>query len=474
MLGRQIRYDEIEEDINRLSSGLKGSYPISKRAVALLFLQGDEEVEGWVRSQGDEDFALRIREEVKGKYAYPLSYIIGLKRQREAQRLSSQAIIIKREVRRDFAEGLSQLMMHPLTGWVFILICLLGLYYFVGVFGAGILVGYIEGFFEEEINPWFRDIVAFIPLASLRELLAGEYGVITLGFRYALAIILPIVATFFIVFSIIEDTGYLPRLAMFFDRIFKIIGLSGRAIIPTVLGFGCVTMATLTTRTLETNRERLISTFLLALAIPCSAQLGVIFAILSPYPSFLLLWGGIVASVFLVMGFLLSRLLPGSKPSFFMEIPPLRLPQPSNILSKTWARLRWYFIEVLPLFLIASFLIWLGKITGVFDSLLRGLEPIMRFAGLPPDTAVVFLYGFFRRDYGAAGLYDLQSEGILIGLPLLIAGVILTLFIPCIANLMMIIRERGIGVALAIFLFIFPFAFSIGSLLYRFFSFLGF
>ncbi|GFP26308.1 ferrous iron transport protein B, partial [Candidatus Hakubella thermalkaliphila] len=117
-----------------------------------------------------------------------------------------------------------------------------------------------------------------------------DYGIITLGIRYAVAIILPIVATFFIAFSIIEDTGYLPRLAMLIDRAFKKIGLNGRAVIPIVLGFGCDTMATMVTRTLETKRERIIASILLALAIPCSAQLGVILALLAGNTKALWIW----------------------------------------------------------------------------------------------------------------------------------------------------------------------------------------
>jgi ferrous iron transport protein B len=269
MWGRLIRYDEgIESAINKLCNGLKGSYVINKRAIALLLLQGDEEVERWVKERGEWDFASKIVAETRGKYNQPLSYIIGWERQREAQRLSTQALIIKREIRRGWGEGLSRLMMDPKTGWLFILFSLVGLFYFVGVLGAGVLVDCIEGWFETRINPWVNNVIAFIPWSPLQGLFAGEYGLITLGLRYALAIILPIVTTFFIAFSILEDSGYLPRLAMFLNRLFKFIGLSGRAVIPTVLGFGCVTMATLVTRTLESKRERLISTLLFALAIP--------------------------------------------------------------------------------------------------------------------------------------------------------------------------------------------------------------
>ena len=148
---------------------------------------------------------------------------------------------------------------------------------------------------------------------------------------------------------IIEDSGYLPRLAMLIDRVFKKIGLNGRAVIPMVLGFGCDTMATITTRTLETRRERVISTLLLSLAIPCSAQMGVMIALLAGAPLLLPAWLAVIAGVFLLVGFLTARLLPGEQPSFYMELPPLRLPRLRNVLVKTYTRMEWYLREVFPI-----------------------------------------------------------------------------------------------------------------------------
>jgi ferrous iron transport protein B len=232
-----------------------------------------------------------------------------------------------------------------------------------------------------------------------------------------------------------------------------------------VLGFGCDTMATIVTRTQETRRERVITTLLLALAIPCSAQLGVIFAILSGNWEALLIWIGVLSLVFLLVGYLASRVIPGERASFYMEVPPLRLPKISNMLVKTYTRLQWYFTEVLPLFILASIMLWAGKLTGVFDIVISGLEPLVEFIGLPPEAAIAFLYGFFRRDFGAAGLYDLHSSGVLLGVPLVVAAVTLTLFIPCIAQFSVMLKERGIKTALAIALFIFPFAFVAGFIL---------
>jgi len=166
-----------------------------------------------------------------------------------------------------------------------------------------------------------------------------------------------------------------------------------------------------------------------------------------------------------------SKLIPGGKPQFFMELPPLRIPKPSNVLIKTYTRMIWYFKEVLPLFIIASVILWLGDITGAFSALVQGLAPLMGALGLPGSAAPVFIYGFFRRDYGAAGLYDI-SNTLSLG-QIVVAAVTLTLFIPCIAQVMMMYKERGKKVTLGIIAFIFPFAFFIGFLLNLIFTSLG-
>ena len=240
--------------------------------------------------------------------------------------------------------------------------------------------------------------------------------------------------TFFIAFSIMEDTGYLPRLAMFVDRLLKKIGLNGRAVIPIVLGFGCATMATIVTRTLETKRERIIATFLLSLAIPCSAQMGVILALLAGNTLGLWIFLGVMSANFLLIGFLTAQLMPGDMPLFYMEVPPLRLPKLSNVVTKTYTRVEWYLKEVLPLFIMASLLIWVGRLTGIFDFMTNFLSYPVKWIGLPKETATAFLFGFFRRDYGAAGLYDLKKAGVLHGIPLVVSVITLALFLPCIAQ----------------------------------------
>jgi ferrous iron transport protein B len=366
---------------------------------------------------------------------------------------------------RSLQGALDKILLNPWSGFPILAVVLFaGLYEFVGVFGGGFLVGFLENtLFGKWVNPFLERIfLSIIPWEWLRGLFVGDYGMLTLGLRYAIAIILPVVGTFFLAFSVLEDSGYLPRLAMMLDKLFRRIGLNGRAVIPLVLGFGCDTMATMTTRILETKRERVIATFLLALSIPCSAQIGVLLGLLSGHPKALVLWALIVAGIFLAAGTFMARVLPGEKPSFFMELPPLRMPSPKNVWSKTVSRMGWYFLEIFPLFILASVLIWAGQLTGLFPLAIKALRPAVGLLGLPPQTAPAVLFGFFRRDYGAAGLYDLQQTGVLTGNQLLVAAVTLTLFLPCIAQFLIMRKERGWKVTLAMSGVIVAVAFVVG------------
>ena len=467
--GRDLVYGEIlESSLQGIEGLLTAEYNISKRAIALLLLQDDPGILKMVTQEEKGHETIReIVEETKRHHSTSINYVVTIRRQEIINEIIEKAMVQGKPRVRDFKESLSRLMMHPVAGLPILVLVIYAMYEFVGVFGAQTAVDFLEKtLFGEYINPFVtRVISSIIPWQVIQDLFVNQYGIITLGVRYAIAIILPIVTTFFIAFSIIEDTGYLPRLAMLIDRVFKKIGLNGRAVIPVVLGFGCDTMATIVTRTLETRRERIIASFLLSLAIPCSAQMGVILALLSGHVMGLWIFIGTMAIVFLLVGFLTARIMPGESPLFYMEVPPLRLPKISNVVTKTYTRVEWYFREVLPLFVLASILIWAGRLTGLFDLLVNGLSYPTRWIGLPKEAATAFLYGFFRRDFGAAGLYDLMSAGTLHGVPLVVSVVTIALFMPCIAQFAVTIKERGWKIALGMATFIFPFAFIVGGLL---------
>ena len=472
----QIAYPEaIEKAISEIESllsrenqlSLDNIYPISRRSLALLILQKDSSL--WERLESNDKLSGEIQDAISRaseQLGEPVTAAIASSRQQLAWQMEQQVLREPSEAKTPLSETIHKLTVNPITGFpILVFILYFGIYKFVGEFGAGTLVDTIETFFEDNINPVVNQIVAtIIPWQPIQDLIANDYGIITLGIRYATAIVLPVVATYFLMFSFLEDSGYLPRLSLMLDRLFKSIGLSGRAVIPMVLGLGCDTMATLVTRTLETRRERLISTFLLALAVPCAAQWGVIVGLLAQKPAALLFWAGFITVVFIVIGYLTAQLLPGKKAGFYMEIPPLRLPKLKNILVKTYVRMKWYFFEIIPLFIWASVLIWFGRLTGLFEQIIGLLEPITLALGLPEQVAPIFLYGFFRRDYGAAGLFDLQQQLALSGNQLVVAAIVLTLFLPCIAQVQIMIKEQGLKTTLAIVAFIIPFAFFMGYL----------
>jgi ferrous iron transport protein B len=461
--------DDIEGAINALAPIMPAARGLSQRSLALLLIQGDAAMVQEERAlEGHStDFLDATLAELEAKLNEPANYSVSMTLHNNAISLCDGAFAPPANRGKSLAGRLGEWTMRPLTGVpILLLVLYFGLYKFVGEFGAGTIVGFLEEeVFGKYLSPWINDLlVTYVPWESLRELIGMQYGIVTLGIRYAIAIILPIVGTFFIAFSIIEDTGYLPRLALLVDRIFKKIGLNGRAVIPMTLGFGCDTMATMVTRTLETKRERIIATLLLALAIPCSAQLGVILGMVADNPAAMGVWGGFMLFIFLFIGFLTARLMPGDRPNFYMEIPPLRMPRPGAVFMKTYTRMQWYFVEILPLFILASVLIWLGNITRTFDVVVSWLSYVMAWIGLPKEAAVAFLFGFFRRDYGAAGLYDLQQAGALTGNQLAVAVITLTLFIPCVAQFLMMKKERGLKMACITAMFIFPFAFLMGGL----------
>jgi len=234
-----------------------------------------------------------------------------------------------------------------------------------------------------------------------------------------------------------------------------------------VLGLGCDTMATLTTRILETRKERLIVILLLALGVPCSAQLSVVMYMLGAVSgAAMMIWLGVVISTIVLVGALASRVLPGRGSDFVLELPPLRVPRVGNIAVKTLARIEWYLKEAVPLFVVGTVILFVADRTGVLTIVERAGEPVLSgLLGLPAETAGAFVIGFLRRDFGAAGLYHMAQEGRLDAVQVVVAVVVITLFVPCIANFFMMVKERGWRTGLAIAAFIFPFALAVGTVL---------
>ena len=449
--------------------------PISGRSLALMLLAGDETLRPWLEKRLGTNEMERI-EAVCSQYRtlYPesLSYRINVERLEKIDLLLLQIQSRRGDSVEGWGRRLGEWSTHRFIGFIWMLLVLFLSYEIIGVLGAKIAVGFMEKtVFGGYINPFLTRLVkAVIPFQLFQDLLVGPYGIFTMALTYALALILPIVGFFFLIFGFMEDSGYLPRLAVMSNRIFKIMGLNGKAILPMILGLGCDTMATMTTRILETRKDKIIVTLLLALGVPCSAQLAVIFGMLAGFsPWIILSWAAIISGVIILVGFLAGKLIPGECASFILELPPLRWPQMKNILIKTLSRIEWYLQEAVPLFILGTLILFVLDKSGVMITLERWSKPLVVYwLGLPAESTSSFIIGFLRRDYGAAGFFAMAQKGLLTNNQVLVALVTITLFVPCIANFFVIIKERGWKTALIIVGVVIFIALLMGGLIHLF------
>jgi len=454
-----------EETVALLPATLRG-----RRGIAAMLLAGDPDLARRLEGElGAEAFRKieALRRTLSRGTAETIAGRFTRARIRAADRILAHCYRTGRSPHRASAT-LGRLTTHPVWGVPVLLAVLWATYEIVGVFGAGTAVDFLENtVFARYVNPYATRAAELLPWAFARDILVGEFGIITMALTYAIAIVLPIVFFFFVVFGILEDSGYLPRLAVMLNRVMRVIGLNGKAVLPMVLGLGCDTMATMTTRILETKKEKTLVTLLLALGVPCSAQLAVILALTSRLSIWAAaIWGGVVLGTMLVVGWAAARVLPGDSSDFIIELPPLRLPTLGNILQKTFARLEWYLKEAVPLFVLGTLLLFVMARTGALGLLERAAAPVVvNLLSLPPEAAGAFVVGFLRRDYGAVFLGDAARAGDLTGVQILVSLVTLTLFVPCIANYFIMIKERGFKTATAMIAFIFPFAFLVGGLI---------
>ena len=437
-----------------------------------MLLGGDTSLRDWLHGKADDssiDSIESIVKESQARFKEPLGYLINTARLDAVDSVVRACQTKVPKADRGIRATLGSLTMHPVWGIPILLGVLYLVYEFVGVLGAGTLVDFMQSVvFGEVINPYVIKVFEnYMPVAFIQELFIGKYGIMTMAITYAVAIVLPITATFFIAFGMLEDSGYLPRLAIMVNRLFKLIGLNGKAVLPMVLGLGCCTMATLTTRILETKKERMIVTLLLALAIPCSAQLGVIMGMLGGISgSAMTIWVGMLVLVILLVGYLSSKLLKGEASDFILELPPMRLPKMKNIVIKTLGRIEWYVKEAVPLFILGTLILFTADKLMLLGFIEKAASPlVVGLLGLPEKSTEAFLIGFLRRDYGAAGFFAMQKQGLLTPVQVLVSVVTITLFVPCIAQFFVTIKERGFRPAMAMIAFVFPFAIAVGALL---------
>lgn len=456
-------FDEVKKALNIANKGNR--LPIVEEYINKVLDQVDEESEALMVLEEDENIILRHQVEFKQQ----LRETIYTSRRRYVDEIISK--VVAEEVKgASFKTKLSRWMIRPLTGIPILLFTLFIMYQAIGVFVAQTVVGITE---DVIMGTYYHDFIVNIAEKFITaegvvgQLLIGEFGLLTMTPIYLLGLLLPLVIGFYFFLSMLEDSGYLPRIATLVDRMLTTMGLNGRAVIPMILGFGCVTMATITTRLLGSKRERFIATMLLGLAIPCSAQLGVIAGLIAPLGiKYLLIYVATIFIVFVLTGTLLNVVMPGKSTDLLIDLPPLRIPQLKNVLRKTYSKTLGFMQEAAPLFAIGAMLITVLQLTGSLDSIISFFAPITEgFLKLDPRVAQAFIMGIVRRDFGAAGLDTLATAGIISGPQVVVSLVAITLFVPCIAAIFVIFKERSWQESAAIWIGSFLMAFLTAGIL---------
>jgi ferrous iron transport protein B len=269
----------------------------------------------------------------------------------------------------------------------------------------------------------------------------ASMGLLTTGLYVPIAMVLPYVFAFYVALGILEDVGYLPRLAVLVDNLMHVLGMHGYAIIPMVLGFGCNVPAALATRILESRREKFICATMLSIGIPCMAQTAMVVGLIGRYGwQYLSIIYGILFILWLIIGFVLNAMLPGSSPPLLMEIPPYRLPHPKVLGKKVRMRIRVFLADAIPYVFLGVLFVNILHVSGIIDVLSQIFAPLLGgLLGLPSEAIVALLMGFVRKDV-AVGM--LSPLGLSVR-ELVVAVIVLTAYFPCAATFVVLLRELG-------------------------------
>jgi len=370
-------------------------------------------------------------------------------------------------------ERLGDFTLHPIGGIVTAVAALLATLVIVRFIGEGMINSLLDPLYANIYAPFIINLVGHIPSEFMQGLLVGHstdplesFGILTSGLYIALVLVFPYFISFYFVFGFLEDLGYLPRLAVVLDNLFHRFGLHGYSSIPVMLGLGCKVPALLSTRVLNSQREKILTIALIMMSAPCLPQTAMIVSLGMHYGVATVLF---IFVTLLILAFainvMINKKLPGKSEEFFTELPSYRLPSVSLMASKLWIRIVEYFSEVLPLIalgvLIMNILDYLQVIEFVTNILKKPVELVM---GLPADIAPIMLLGFLRKDVSIALLAPLN----LTAHQFIIASIFLVLYTPCISSFFTMFKELGVRTALKVMGLVFLAAVTVTFILHMF------
>lgn len=463
------RYDShIEaflEDIAQGSIRTGSGFPI--RGASIKLLEGNRFFTGQF-SASVKELAEEYRREFREQHYEDVEVHISRDRYGEAGKVAAEVIGKLEKKEMTLGDRVSDITLRPRTGIPILFAVLLGIFLSVVVVG---------GFIETLLHDVYVAIVgnAFDQLAVA---IGGTLGAaiaegVNLSIQAIISIVIPYILVFYLILGFLEDSGYLPRVVMLLDGLMVKLGLHGRAIIPIVVGTGCNVPAILATRTLESRRERLILATVIVMAVPCSAQTVIIIGTVGQHSG--ILWAALIYLILLALALILGRVLHivlrEEPSSLAMEIPDLSMPSLRNVLSKTWLRVKDFFIVAFPLLLVGSLALELLMRYNVLGALVAPLSPItVGLLGLPPVIIVALIFGVLRKEMALQILFVIFSltTGAELGQALtdqqlFVFALVMATYMPCIGVLAALIKEFNVKSAVAISVASITLAFLLGG-----------
>jgi ferrous iron transport protein B len=351
-------------------------------------------------------------------------------------------------------ERLQDASVKPLPGGMIAVVVLICAFLVIRFIGES-LIGYVlDPLFNNLWAPvvvWLSNLMGgsgFLHDIVVGKVVGGEvnfvesFGLLSSGLYVPFAMVLPYIISFYLVLGLLEDIGYLPRLAVLMDTIMHWLGLHGYAIIPTLLGLGCNVPAVLATRILESKRERFIASTLVSIAVPCAALQAMIFGLVGERGGqYVAIVYGSLFVAWVILGIILNHAAKGFSPELLIEIPPYRLPPWRIVLQKLWMRVYGFLAEAIPIILGAIVVINMLYSLRVFDAIANFTAPVVTgLLGLPKEAVTSLIIGFLRKDVALGMLAPLA----LTAKQLVVASVVLAMFFPCIATFVVLLRELGV------------------------------
>ncbi|MBF0360277.1 MAG: ferrous iron transporter B [Oligoflexia bacterium] len=466
-----IKYPQKIEEFIRITEKLLSQYELKDelkdeikeanynyRGIALLLLVADKSAENYIKNIFGEEVLNQLKDlrfEYQKSENTPYNILITNLFNKKAEEILKEVQQLREVKKSVFTERLGHWCMQVKTGVPIAIVVIYVMYIFIGVFSATYVVDMInDKFFSGIIIPFCNKLFSFLPSPFIRDMfMDADFGILPAGVFLALGLVLPVLFCFYIFFGVLEDSGYLPRLSFLLDKVLQKIGLNGKGVVPLIMGLSCVTMAVLTTRMLDTKKERTLATFLLLLGFPCAPVLGLMFIILGrmPFTATLAVFGTLSLQV-LVAGYFANKLLFGKRTPLLLEITPMRIPHMWSVIKRAALRVYFFMKEAIPIFIFASVVLFLFQRSGGLAILENLLKPVVgNLMGLPEKSIQVFIKTMIRKENGATELKHLiASGGVYTNLQLVVNLLAMTFLLPCLNTFIVVVKERGPKIALAI------------------------